>query len=248
MDPDTGAITEDKDNFLIETDGTALMKVMAVEGVDFKRTYTNNVVEILTVLGIEATRKALINELQLILGSYSIYVNSRHIQVLVDMMTLRGHLTAITRHGINRVDTGALKKCTFEETTEILLEAAFFGEHDPLSGISENIIFGQMAPYGTGSFDLVVDVNAIRKCKEPGIDMYQVDQISDETPIQSGYGGRGMLTPAVGKTPDPLDYSNDAMQTPVIDFNAGMTPIQPLSSMSPYPGMGGAGMSSSHYQ
>jgi DNA-directed RNA polymerase II subunit RPB1 len=58
------------------------------------------------------------------------------------MMTNRGILTSITRHGINRVNSGPLRKCTFEETCEILFEAAFFGEHDPISGISENIIFG----------------------------------------------------------------------------------------------------------
>jgi len=80
--------------------------------------------------------------MRLILGTYGIYVNYRHISTLVDMMTLRGILTSITRHGINRVDVGPLRKCTFEETTEILLEAAFFGETDPLTGVSENIIFG----------------------------------------------------------------------------------------------------------
>jgi DNA-directed RNA polymerase II subunit RPB1 len=115
-------------------------------------------------LGIEATRLALISELKMILDTYSIYVNSRHITTLVDMMTLRGIITSITRHGINRVDVGPLRKCSFEETTEILLEAAFFGEHDPLSGISENIIFGQMAPYGTGAFELIVDRHALMNC------------------------------------------------------------------------------------
>jgi len=82
-------------------------------------------------------------------------------------MTQRGILTSITRHGINRVNTGPLRKCSFEETTEILLEAAFFGEHDPLSGITENIIFGQLAPYGTGCFDLVIDKVALQDCLEP---------------------------------------------------------------------------------
>ena len=118
------------------------------------------------MLGIEATRLALINELRMILGTYSIYVDYRHISTLVDIMTLRGILTSITRHGINRVDVGPLRKCTFEETTEILLEAAFFGEYDPLSGISENIIFGQMAPYGTGSFELIIDRHALMNCIE----------------------------------------------------------------------------------
>lgn len=103
----------------------------------------------------------------MILGTYGIYVNYRHLATLVDVMTQRGILTSITRHGINRVNTGPLRKCSFEETTEILLEAAFFGEHDPLSGITENIIFGQLAPYGTGCFDLVIDKVALQDCLEP---------------------------------------------------------------------------------
>lgn len=76
---------------------------------------------------------------------------------LCDVMTTRGILTAITRHGINRVETGPLRKCSFEETVEILLEAAVYAEVDPLRGITENIIMGQLAPYGTGCFDLVID-------------------------------------------------------------------------------------------
>lgn len=104
-------------------------------------------------------------------------------------------MTAITRHGINRVDSGPLRKCSFEETAEILLEAAFFGEHDPLSGITENIIFGQLAHYGTGSFDLIVDRNEILKCfdrnvfRAPGTDysngaMQNMDQ-DPGTPMMS---------------------------------------------------------------
>ena len=73
------------------------------------------------------------------------------------MMTMRGTLASITRHGINRGDIGPLRKCSFEETVEILLEAAVFSEIDPLKGITENIIMGQLAPYGTGCFDLIVD-------------------------------------------------------------------------------------------
>lgn len=115
---------------------------MAVEGVDATKTTSNSVTEILEVLGIEATRISLIRELRFILGSYDIYINYRHISTLVDLMTLRGILTSISRHGINRTNCGAIRKCTFEETAEILLEAAFHGERDPLSGISENIIFG----------------------------------------------------------------------------------------------------------
>lgn len=77
----------------------------------------------MAVLGIEAARKGLMDELNMILASYG--VNYRHLATLVDIMTTRGKLMSITRHGINRVDdAGALRKCSFEETVEILLEAS----------------------------------------------------------------------------------------------------------------------------
>ena len=140
----------------------ALKKVLAVGKVDHTRTTSNDVIEILTVLGVEATRLSLINELRFVLGSYGIYVNYRHLATLCDIMTTRGILTAITRHGINRVDSGALRKCSFEETVEILLEASFHAEVDPLSGVTEKIILGQLAPYGTGSFDVMMDTDMLK--------------------------------------------------------------------------------------
>jgi DNA-directed RNA polymerase II subunit RPB1 len=82
-------------------------------------------------------------------------------------MTTRGKLMSITRHGINRVeDAGALRKASFEETVEILLEAAFHAETDPLAGVTENIIMGQLAPYGTGCFDVMMDSKAIIENKD----------------------------------------------------------------------------------
>lgn len=159
FDEKTGAykITKDEVNYLIETDGVALGKLLGYKKVDYKKTCSNDIIEVLKVLGIEAVRQSLINELRFVLGTYGIYVNYRHLAILCDIMTQRGILTSITRHGINRVDSGPLRKCSFEETVEILLEAAVFSEVDPLKGITENIIMGQLAPFGTGCFDLVVD-------------------------------------------------------------------------------------------
>lgn len=119
-----------------------MKKVMAVEKVDHTKTSSNDIVEILLTLGIEAARLSLIHELRFVLNSYGIYVNYRHLGTLCDIMTNRGILTAITRHGINRVDSGALRKCSFEETVEILLEASFHSEVDYLTGVAENIIMG----------------------------------------------------------------------------------------------------------
>jgi DNA-directed RNA polymerase II subunit RPB1 len=72
---------------MVETDGVALGKVLTYEKVDFKRTISNDIIEILRVLGIEAARISLINELRFVLGSYGIYVNYRHLSTLCDVMT-----------------------------------------------------------------------------------------------------------------------------------------------------------------
>lgn len=69
---------------------------------------------------------------------------------------------SIARHGINRIDSGAIRKCSFEETVEILLEAAVYSEDDTLSGITENIVMGQLTPMGTGSFGLTIDAGMIK--------------------------------------------------------------------------------------
>jgi len=127
------------------------------------KTVSNDCVEIRKVLGIEAARQSLINEFRFVLNSYGIYVNYRHLSILTDTMTMRGDLMSIARHGMNRVNSGALRKSSFEETVEILLEAATYSEKDPLSGITENIMFGQLAPTGTGCFDLAVDREMISK-------------------------------------------------------------------------------------
>ena len=95
-------------------------------------------------------------------------VNYRHLAMLVDTMTFRGHLMAVTRHGINRVDTGPLMRCSFEETVEILMQAAALGERDTLRGVSENVMLGNLAPCGTGAFELVLDEDAVRNAT-PGL-------------------------------------------------------------------------------
>ena len=99
-----------KIHWMLETDGVALAKVMNEEYVDYANTTSNDINEIFTVLGIEAVRKSIMTELRTVLGAYSIYVNYRHISTLCDVMTQRGILTSITRHGINRIETGALRR------------------------------------------------------------------------------------------------------------------------------------------
>uniref|UniRef100_A0A023F603 DNA-directed RNA polymerase subunit n=2 Tax=Triatoma infestans TaxID=30076 RepID=A0A023F603_TRIIF len=167
-------------DWLLETDGTSLMKVLSERDVDPVRTFSNDICEIFSVLGIEAVRKSVEKEMNSVLQFYGLYVNYRHLALLCDVMTAKGHLMAITRHGINRQDTGALMRCSFEETVDVLMDAASHAEVDPMRGVSENIIMGQLPRMGTGCFDLLLDAE---KCKD-GI----------EIPMGGGaMGGGGMF-------------------------------------------------------
>ena len=74
-------------------------------------------------------------------------------------MTNRGFVTSITRQGLKGIGMGPIRKSTFEETSQILLEAGIFSEKDPLKGISENILIGNLAKMGTGFFDLIMNKN-----------------------------------------------------------------------------------------
>jgi len=140
-----------QDEWVLETDGINLKKVLCVDGVDPIRTYSNSCVEVTEVLGIEAGRASLLRELRQVIEFDGSYVNYRHLSLLCDLMTNRGTLMAITRHGINRADTGALMRCSFEETVEILMEAAAIGEKDDCRGVAENVLLAQLAPLGTGT-------------------------------------------------------------------------------------------------
>nr|CAB3491643.1 unnamed protein product [Digitaria exilis] len=156
--------------WMLDTDGVNLLAVMCHEDVDATRTTSNHLVEVIEVLGIEAVRRALLDELRVVISFDGSYVNYRHLAILCDTMTYRGHLMAITRHGINRNDTGPLMRCSFEETVDILLDAAVYAESDYLRGVTENIMLGQLAPIGTGSCTLFLNDQML---KEPSITCIQ---------------------------------------------------------------------------
>ena len=138
----------------LETDGTNLLDVINCDYVDETKTYSNDINEIYNLLGIEAARNILIDQM---IEVFDEYINMRHINILCEVMTSRGNLVSIDRHGINSGDTGPLAKCSFEDTTEQLIKAGIFGDRDKLKGVSSNIMMGQIIPAGTGMCDILLD-------------------------------------------------------------------------------------------
>src|SRR5919197_1225162 len=85
-------IVKQDDEWVIQTAGSNLAKLVAIKGVDTSRITTNNVYEIWQTLGIEAARTALVKEITNTLEEQGLEVDTRHIMLVADLMTSKGYL------------------------------------------------------------------------------------------------------------------------------------------------------------
>jgi DNA-directed RNA polymerase II subunit RPB1 len=150
--------------YVLDTDGTNFLAVMNHPYVDGTKLVSSHVHDIYCNLGIEATRATLIQEITTLFEEAG--VNCRHLGLLCDVMTRQGRLMSVDRYGINKMDIGPIAKASFEETEKILLRAALFGEVDPVTGVSANIMMGQPIHGGTGFFNILFDEGAFMRLQE----------------------------------------------------------------------------------
>jgi len=143
--------------YVLITDGTNLEPVLKVKGVDPRRVFTNSIHDVERVLGIEAARQALINEIHNVLEEQGLDVDIRHVMLIADMMTLTGTVKQIGRHGIAGEKPSVLARASFEITVKHLFDASARGEVDELKGVAENVIVGQLVPVGTNIVSLVMN-------------------------------------------------------------------------------------------
>lgn len=154
------------ETWVLDTIGTNLLDILALDYIDVYRTVTNDIQEIHKVLGIEAARQAIFNELSETIEAEGTYINYHHLSVLCDRMTTNDGMTSIFRHGINNDDIGPIAKASFEETPEMFLRAAKHAELETMRGISANVMCGQEGYYGTGMFQVMLDMNKVNELNE----------------------------------------------------------------------------------
>ncbi|KAJ9111879.1 hypothetical protein QFC20_002467 [Naganishia adeliensis] len=231
--------------WFIETDGSNFKEVLAVDGVDAVRTYSNNSFEVFQVLGIEAGRAALLKELRNVIEFDGSYVNYRHLCLLCDLMTQRGRLMAITRHGINRTDSGPLAKSSFEETVEILMDAAAVGEKDDCKGVAENVMLGQVASMGTGVFDIALDMDLLKDVipdARGDIARFQIQHAGAMTPgggmtVAMTPYDTGNFSPANGRIENasfsPIAAAGDHSNFQFGELGYGVSPANGLGAATP---------------
>jgi DNA-directed RNA polymerase II subunit RPB1 len=195
-----------KEIWVLDTVGTNLLKILSLDNIDANKTLTNDIQEVYRILGIEAARQAIYNELTEVIEFDSTYINYHHLSILCDRMTVNKNLVSVFRHGINNDNIGPLAKASFEETPEQFLKAARHAELDNMRGISANVMCGQDGYFGTSCFKVLLDLNEVLKYEE---EAYEVDDTNEF--IEKEFGE--MLDPN-----DPCSLNKIALQTNVTNI------------------------------
>ena len=163
-----------KDIWVLDTVGTNLKEILSLDIIDSKRTYSNDIQEVYKTLGIEAARQCIYNEVTEAFSDTS-YINYHHISMLCDRMCATYKMVSIFRHGINNDDIGPIAKASFEETPEMFLKAARHAELDLMTGVSSNIMCGQQGYFGTGAFQVLLNINEMSKFKNDVEEKTEID-------------------------------------------------------------------------
>ena len=195
-----------EETWVLDTVGTNLLDILALDYIDVNRTFSNDIIETYKVLGIEAARQTIYNEIADVIEFDGTYINYHHLSVLCDRMTTNCKLVSIFRHGINNDNIGPIAKASFEETPEMFLKAARHAELDPVRGISANVMCGQEGYFGTSAFQVVLNIAEISKLSSKALD----DATEDEK-IDGLFG-------VLDDPDDPCSTTNLAIQNNVVNI------------------------------
>ena len=146
------------DEYIVLTAGTNLKDVLKMKEVDGGRTMTNDIQEVLAVLGIEAARQAIIEEVYKVIEAQGLNIDMRHVMLVSDTMCADGKVKGVTRYGVVREKTSVLARASFETPIKHIIDAALIGEVDNLTSVVENVMINQPVPLGTGLPGLVMKI------------------------------------------------------------------------------------------
>jgi DNA-directed RNA polymerase II subunit RPB1 len=199
-----------QDMWVLDTVGTNLLDVLGLDYIEDTKTFSNDIVEIYNVLGIEAARQIIMNELMEVISFDGTYINYHNYSVLVDRMTFTSKMISIFRHGINNDNIGPIAKASFEETPEMFLKAARHADLDTLRGISANIMCGQEGFFGTSAFQVFLDIEEMQKLDASS----EYKQINVEDEIDKFFGSEQTSDDACNK----LGIQNNVVTIHAVDM------------------------------
>ena len=145
-------------DYVILTAGSNLKELLTFKGVDGDKISSNDIHEVSQVLGVEAARQLVVNEINKVIGSQGLAVDGKHAMLIADMMVSSGVVKGITRMGIIGDKNSVLARASFETAVKQFVQATKTGKKDRLASVIENIILNQPVPVGTGLPGLLVKV------------------------------------------------------------------------------------------
>jgi len=210
-----GSYHQVEERYLI-TEGVNYLEALTNPYIDPNRISTNDIHIFYELYGIEATRNLLMKEIDSVFSNNGINVSPRHIALLVDIMTYKGILMSMERHGINSsADVGPLSKATFEESTNVMFKASQFGELDRMNGVSGNIMMGQYPHAGTNSFKVIFDEKLFIEKYKKIYGVSKKEEIKPYTEIISEVENKIIENSKKGKkvSEESFDFSVDITQS-----------------------------------
>ena len=160
----------ENDEWVINTKGSNLKKLLTHPLIDPKRLYCNNVWEVTECLGIAYAKKMLLEDFKRTVGG----INECHLMLLVDKMMFKGIPTSITRYSMRTNAVGPLSKATFEESIDIIINAAVKTDTEKNTGVSASIICGNQPKIGTGYMGIHIDFDGLGdKVEEKNVEIPQ---------------------------------------------------------------------------
>ena len=157
--------TKKDGKYVIACAGSSLKEVFKMKEVDAKLTVSNNLFEIASILGIEAARQAIVNDVLDVLENQGLDIDIRHAMFLADLMTHNGLVKGITRGGISGEKESVLARASFETPLRHIVNASLTGEVDKIRSVIENVMINQPIPVGTGLPGLVAKIKGTEKKK-----------------------------------------------------------------------------------
>jgi DNA-directed RNA polymerase I subunit RPA1 len=184
-DPVTG---EDRAEPSIEAEGINIDAMRDCQhAIDPHRIFTNDIVAMLRMYGVEAARATIVRELHAVFSGHGISVDNRHLNLISDFMTRAGGFRPFNRLGM-RNNASPFMKMSFETTVGFLREAVLEGEDEDARNPSARLVLGRMGGVGTGGFGVFKPVEG------------EADSFEDGSDDDEGFGSAGSAVNGGGKS------------------------------------------------
>ncbi len=148
-------VIKQDNNWIIKASGLNFKEILKFDEIDKTKSYTNNIYEVMDVLGIEAARNVIMREIKYTLDQQGLDIDGRYIKLVTDMMTFTGMIKPIGRYGVAGMKSSVLVRAGFEETIKHLIKASIINETNDFTSLFDNVMVNQQIPAGTGMFELI---------------------------------------------------------------------------------------------